>query len=496
MMSDQPMLGMYIHQHWGYRNPYSARTWTLADWRGYAEGLTALGYNSIMLWPMLETLPDPLTASDRAHLEKIRTVIDMLHRDFGMTVLITLGANVIGNDEAARHTFEERPYFCCDRRLNPADAEEMAPLYRIRRALFSEYFHAADGFVMIDSDPGGYVGSTNEEFVEIFQRHLALLQECNPQAYLYYWMWMGWETYNCFWEDTLAGKTKYNWSTMAADCEEAVREIVGDSDARWRLFCCMDDIHKPIMHNYGVQARTAYLPYGLIELEPSFPLTNFQPEKIRAGVAAYDRSLTPLGIFANAQNHVLQLPNTYMLAHFAQGGAVETLDVAGFAEELLPGCGALLADAWSAMGGEDTAKMRALSAQLAHCTPGSASGRYAGLLFANPARYLSDLAMQLAFRADMLDFASAGKQESELLAPLRALLSSWSAWQRQTGFADAYYGPVYDLLHPTLRKLADPGINAALDDIDNFRTPEVRHGVVLRLLAAMGAYVGEVANKR
>jgi len=32
-------VGMYVHQHWPYNRPYAARTWTLEDWRGYADGL-------------------------------------------------------------------------------------------------------------------------------------------------------------------------------------------------------------------------------------------------------------------------------------------------------------------------------------------------------------------------------------------------------------------------------------------------------------------------
>ena len=60
------MIGMYVHQHWPYHHPYAARTWTLEDWRGYADGMKQIGYNSFLIWPMLEIVPDPPTASDRA----------------------------------------------------------------------------------------------------------------------------------------------------------------------------------------------------------------------------------------------------------------------------------------------------------------------------------------------------------------------------------------------------------------------------------------------
>ncbi len=73
------VVGMYVHQHWPYNHPYAARTWTLEDWRGFAGGLKQLGYNTIMIWPMLEIMPDPLTPSDVASLEKHARVMDMLH---------------------------------------------------------------------------------------------------------------------------------------------------------------------------------------------------------------------------------------------------------------------------------------------------------------------------------------------------------------------------------------------------------------------------------
>ena len=81
---------MYVHQHWPYNHPYAARTWTLEDWRGYADGLKRLGYNAVLIWPLLETMPNPLTPSDHANLHKIACVIDMLHEQFGMRVYIAL----------------------------------------------------------------------------------------------------------------------------------------------------------------------------------------------------------------------------------------------------------------------------------------------------------------------------------------------------------------------------------------------------------------------
>lgn len=37
-----PIVGLYVHQHWPYAHPYAARTWSLVDWRGYVGGFASL----------------------------------------------------------------------------------------------------------------------------------------------------------------------------------------------------------------------------------------------------------------------------------------------------------------------------------------------------------------------------------------------------------------------------------------------------------------------
>jgi hypothetical protein len=90
------MLGMYIHTHWGYHYPYSARSWALEDWRGYLNGLRELGYTLVMFWPLLDSMPVQATASDQAFLERAAKIIDMAHHDYGLRFLITVCPNVIG----------------------------------------------------------------------------------------------------------------------------------------------------------------------------------------------------------------------------------------------------------------------------------------------------------------------------------------------------------------------------------------------------------------
>lgn len=188
------IIGMYVHQHWPHNHSYAARTWTLDDWRGYADGLRQLGYNTILIWPVLETMPDPLTPSDQASLDKIAAVIDMLHGQFAMRVYLCLCPNVGANAEAAKSTFERRHFFFCDTRINPGDAEAMRRMIEWREKLLRP-LAAADGITIIDSDPGGYPGSTNAEFVNLLALHRRMLDRLRPGIELYYWMHVGWEGY-------------------------------------------------------------------------------------------------------------------------------------------------------------------------------------------------------------------------------------------------------------------------------------------------------------
>src|SRR5512141_823087 len=162
------MLGMYVHTHWGYNHPYAARTWTLADWRGYLSGLQKLGYNLVMFWPLVDSMPAHPTPSDQAFLERTAQVIDLAHAQFGMKFLITLGPNVIGNERAADYRYEERPFFVCEHKVNPADPASVKAMMAARKWQL-EPLRRADGLVIIDGDPGGYIGSTDDQFVELIQ---------------------------------------------------------------------------------------------------------------------------------------------------------------------------------------------------------------------------------------------------------------------------------------------------------------------------------------
>jgi hypothetical protein len=351
-----------------------------------------------------------------------------------------------------------------------------------------EFFPRIDGLVLIDSDPGGYVGSTNAEFVELLWAHLGMLEEVVPGATLYYWMWMGWERYNRFWQwvqgrDVPPEAVKNDWA-------ETIEGLLKHPERRWAVMSCNEN-HHPLVRQYGLGPRALFNPYGTVETEPSVPLTNYAPPAVEKSLAEPGRREMRLGVMANSQTHVAQLPGAYLFAHFARGGTQADADIRGFAEELVPGRGALVAGAWEAIGGEDTGRQRraAAAAEGAAAAGTFRAGPYSGMLFGDPRRFFEDLAMQLRFRADLLDFARVVREAGEWKPTLRALHRSWSAWQARTGFSDYFLGPVDDTVHAPLKALQRAELDPILADLHDWKKLTCRHGILVRLLDAIGEVV-------
>src|SRR2546430_16384622 len=143
-------------------------------------------------------------------------------------------------------------------------------------------------------------------------------------------------------------------------------------------------------------SRVIAFNYGRIEGEPSFPMTNF------GGTNAYDgaRSEAPRGVMGNAQTHCVQLPNTFAFVRGALGLPVTDDDYLRFAEDLIPGQGAVIFRGWRALPGRDSGEMSAAAAALERAAAGRpAGGKLKGLLFGSPERFLTDLVLMLRQRA-------------------------------------------------------------------------------------------------
>jgi hypothetical protein len=446
--AEQPKLlehvvGMYVHQHWPYNHPYAARTWTLEDWRGFAGGLKQLGYNTIMIWPMLEVMPDPLTPSDRASLEKHARVIDMLHKELGMRVVIVLCPNIIANAKVTPATYETRHYYYSDRRLNPADKAAMAKMIAWREKLF-RYLAQTDAVSMIDSDPGGYAGSTNAEFVALLGEHRKMLYRIRPGIELDYWVLWGWQAWSRFYATGKLRKVEPESLDLVARFRDLNPEPWGLADGL------------PYAEKLGIANRVISYNYGQIEGEPSFPMTNF------GGNRAYEAGAHPgpRGVMGNAQTHCVQLPNIFAFARGAAGKPVTEADYVEFANNLISGKGREIVDAWKALSGNDASLMRAQALIIRKAaTQKLVPGRLSGLLFGDPARFMNDIVMQLELKASYQDFLQASRDGGNVKPALALFISRAEVWQKQHGYQNRWSWPG---LYEALDKLDSPEINSIL----------------------------------
>jgi hypothetical protein len=461
-MSD--VIGMYVIEVWPYKHPYAARTWTVEDWRGYASGLKKIGYNTIMIWPMLESMPDPLTPSDRASLQKHQKVIDILHRELGMRVLIFLCPNNVANKAAANTTFEMRHFFWSQESVDPSDPAAMRKMMAWREKLFS-YFRAADGVAIIDSDPGGYPNSTNAEFVSLIKRHRDMLDRLRPGIELDYWPWWGWQGTMA---DRLGTEEEF------ADTFERLKKLNPEpwgilnglqSDVLASLAKSNRSENAHYVEKSGLGSRAIALDYGAVEFEPSLPMTSFGGDvAYRAGATQDAR-----GVMGNAQTHVAQLPSTFAFVRGALGKSRTDGDYVRFASGLVPGYGHQIVDAWKALSGTDSSAMRiqALGARRARSNRLEA-GPLRGLLFGDPQRFMLDLALQLELKSAYQDLLAAQAAGRPLKSSLQTFSSAFDAWQERTGYESLNGLPGMSglpSLDEALRKLNSPGIDAVLNGI-------------------------------
>jgi hypothetical protein len=448
----EKVLGLYMHQHWSYNYPYAVRTWTLNDWKGFLGGLQKLGYNYALICPMLDNMPDPLTSSDSANIKKIAEVIHYAHKELNMKVGIVLCPNVSPkNGEASKYSFEQRPFFHTDERVDPGDAVAFGKLMARREQLFGP-LKEADGVYIIDSDPGGYPNSTNLEFVYILDAHRKMLDRLRPGIEVVYWAHFGWVSYSKFYA---SGKL------IAGTVDEPREAITLMSKQHMGPWAVASSRYGPHLADaIGMGDRVVGFPYGAIESEPSFPLTHFGGEAAVNG----GRSGGARGVIGNAQSHIVQLPNIFAFARSAQGLAVQKGDYIHFANDLIPGLGEKIVEGWTALQGEDTVRMREIARQLDSASRmGPSKGNLAGLVFNNPSSFLNDLVLQLNMTAGLYSFRKTlGEGDKMKIAvSLGNFVSATEAWQKKHGYSNSWYWPP---MMEALRKLNDPSVNAVLDE--------------------------------
>lgn len=421
----EKMLGMYVHRAWPYKRPYASRAWTLEDWRGFAEGIRELGYNTIIVWPVVEIMPMPPTPSDLSDLQQLAEVIDLLH-GMEMRVYATLCPNIIANDAKARAVpFSQRHYFHSLDYVDPSDYAAIDKMVSIREEHF-RYLAKMDGCVIIDSDTGSFPGAKNDDFVYLLLAHRKMLDRLRPGIELLYWMHVGWEAYARY-----HATGKFEWASHE-EVTDLLTKLKAADPTPWGISVHSLGGHEDlkVARELDLEPRAVYFNYGAIEGEPIFPLTNFGGEtSYKAG-----QMIEARGVVGNAQTHCLQLPNIFAFSRGFKGKVVTDGDYVAFAEDLLPGFGILIVRTWKALNSEDVTEMRDVHGLLSSVDlRGIQNGRLRGLLFGDPKRFVSDLSIQLEFKIAAVELINASTEKVDV-SRLKAFVAAAEKWQTIHGY--------------------------------------------------------------
>ena len=435
---------------WPIKYPYAG--WQEQDWKRFIDIAWINRVNLLLLAPLLEILPVPLSAEDEAYVEEVRRIVDYAQKQRGMKVWVGMPANRIGISDCGTRDPRVRPYWIngCQKDFNPADPKQFARIVETVEA-FYRIVNNADGILMGDADPGGWPNSPLSEQVKIFQNARRMLDRYNihgQQAVLADFMWIGWGRHKYF-TSTDRLVTGFDWGEKNPDESDIAFMAKTISNFRqnlpkpWTVVAGMTPYLESIKREH-ILHEGVYFPYGAIELEPAFPWTNIgwaPVNKVFETMARYPGLSSVMG---NNQVMLLQLPRTDYFFSIAWDGKGKTADVEKVldqvAEHIYPQQKQALIDAFLALQETDPAKIsRAesnLQTLLARNTMGRPGvlGRY---LFPDSLIVARDLVQQLEIRAarQKLITALRGRPDlKELRASSRSTLTGcWHGTRKRGG---------------------------------------------------------------
>ncbi len=345
---------------WPLNYPYAFRVWKEEDWKRFVDLAWAQRINLFYLWPFMEIVPLPLSGQDEAYLQEVRRVVDYAQNQRGMEVWIMQSANRIGVSDCEARDPRLRTYWVmgtCQQDMNPADPAQFARIMAHFEA-FYRVVNNADGFCMIDSDPGGWAGSPLSDQSRIFNGARQLLDRYNvhgKSTKLIDWMWLGWGR-----DPHGSGAGKSGVEFM----KDTIRNFKATLAEPWELISGLS----PYLESAKAEAsldRTIYLQYGAIEMEPAFPATNLGLKSVSDVFDVVERYPGLKGVMGNNELALLQLPRTFYFFETAWRMASTTRtepeilrDLAG---RLYPDHADLVARAYEQLRADDPASIRAVT---------------------------------------------------------------------------------------------------------------------------------------
>ncbi len=435
--------GMHLNG-WPFKHPYSFRSWREADWKRYADILSYQGVNLFYIWPFMEIIPLPLSKEDEEYLQEFRRVVDYAQREHGMQVWLMQSANRVATTNLNVADPRNRPYWRYDFQVdqNPGDPQQFQKIMDAREALY-RIVNNVDGVCTIDSDPGGWKGSTIGEYIQILRGCRALLDKHNihkSDTKLINWLWFGW------------GHTK-----PAFDVErqrQTIREFKRDLPEPWLLVAGYDAL-LPMCREEGVLPKTIFLRYGAIEDEPSYPGTQLGFNSIKRVfdvlkdypemAAGWGKSN---GVMGNVQCPLVQFPNVFHFLNSAWDDNYRNRSRSNILMDLATQLHfenrQLLADCFAAIKEPNPDKVEALAGQLERLIESRKLGRpgvLARKIFPDHTSIARNLVLQLRFNAAQARFfrdVGSATTEADYRKLFESCLEAYLNWDNATGWHDLW----------------------------------------------------------
>ncbi|MCC7498170.1 MAG: hypothetical protein IT160_11380 [Bryobacterales bacterium] len=444
--------GFYLHGAWVMDYPFSVRTWQRADFARMFRLLHRLGFNTVMIWPGAENAPMPLSPEDSSVLRGYRPVIDDAHRA-SLECWITYCPDVIARDGIRATPWPARSLYHWMTTIHISDPAS-GPAYLRHRAEVLRLFDNADGFVVIDGDPGGYPGAPVSEYLRILDSDQAAV----PGKLIIPWIWSGWGRLidkAGFWKEPVAPYVRATLEALKARPGRPLEIMPGRSH---REDWANGRANIEIAEQLGLIPRSTLMVYEAIEFEPTPPAAVLQFDLIRSNLRQESR-LAPAarGVFGNAQQPVMVLPNLYFFARASRDLAYLERSDAGVLADLaaeVGGDAAVLVPAWSCLELPLEKLPAALPTRLRSM---KLAGTLAADLPGGPARYVQILAAQVDSRRKLLAaVAREPRTGAEAAAGLSAGAAALVQWWKVHHYVAAGVGTdpfAWSFVHPSQVRL-------------------------------------------
>ncbi len=437
-LSDKPGFARRgIHFNgWPFKYPHSFRRWREQDWQRYLDILAYQNVNLFYLWPFMEIMPVPLSPEDQAYLEECRRVVDYAQKKHGMEVWIMQCTNRVAKDRCGVADPKARPYWRPSQEdLKPDDPKHFEAIMASREALYRALDNV-DGVCNIDSDPGYCFGCSLDDYVKVLKGCRDSLDRHNvhgKQARLMSWMWLGWGP-----KPEQGFDPEYQDRTL-----KALKESLSGS---WGVVPGRPGF-LPVCRENGLMDRTVFLPYGIIENEPSYPWTNVGMDDIRADLdRIFPANPDLTGVIGNVQTPLLQLPHIYFFTsslwkpdYRKTSEKDALLQLAGL---LYPEHAQLIADCYMGLKDSDSAKVAALADRLDDLVRNNRLGRLGIIgrkLFPDHRVVAEALVLQLWLHATqerLMQTVAPTTSQSECAALISDCLDAYLAWDLTHGWHD------------------------------------------------------------